>query len=167
MPQRQLPVFPVGTVHINSQVGFQRQDDKVVYYNGHLPVFIHAADDITAFRFITSQLVATGTATQGEITRAFNVPLTTVKRYSAKLRKDGVAGFFRPAAKRQGHKLTPQRLEEIQRLLDGGGSIPEISSQAGVLGTTIHKALKSGRLKKNLLSPEPSRRRPAARASAV
>lgn len=148
MPQRQLPLFPLGTVHINSQVGFQRQDDKVVYYNGHLPVFIHGVEDIAAFRFITSQMLSTGTVTQREIVQAFNVPLTTVKRYSAKLRKEGVAGFFRPPAKRQGHKLTAERLGDIQGRLDAGQIIPEISRQTGVLNSTVHKAIKSGRLKK-------------------
>ncbi len=157
MPQRQLPIFPVGTVHINSQIGFQRHDDQVVYLNGHLPVFTHQANDLASFRLITSQLLANGTVTQREVARAFQVPLTTIKRYSKKLRQDGVAGFFRPPLKRQGHKLTPELLTQVQALLDAGASVPAISSQTGVLSSTLHKAIASQRLKKKHPSP-PSRR---------
>jgi transposase-like protein len=49
--------------------------------------------------------------------------------------------------RRQGHKLTPQRLQEVQSLLDGGESIQAISTQVGVLQTTLHKAIDCGRLR--------------------
>ena len=71
MPQVQLPVFPAGSQHINAELGFERRDNQVTYFNGHLPVFAHAADDLASFRFFTTQLIVNGTATQGEISRAF------------------------------------------------------------------------------------------------
>ena len=39
MPQVQLPIFPAGVTHINSEVAFEERDGKVYYFNGHLPVF--------------------------------------------------------------------------------------------------------------------------------
>ncbi len=63
------------------------------------------------------------------------------------MRKQGAAGFFRPAKPQQGHKLTAQRLEEVQELLDAGMGVPAIGAQLGVLPNTIHKAIRAGRLK--------------------
>jgi transposase len=59
---------------------------------------------LAAFRLFSSQLIINGTATQGQIVKAFGVPLTTVKRYLKKYRQEGPKGFFAPAPKRQGHK---------------------------------------------------------------
>ena len=169
MPQAQLPLFPEGIVHINSYVGYERRGDYIVYFNGHLPMFTHRADDVASFRLITSQLLTAGTITQGDIVKAFNVPLTTVKRYSKKLRQEGVGAFFKPAPPRRGHKLTPERLMELQPLLDQGLSVPQISARSGVLASTLHKALGSGRLKKKPLPPVRPRpaKGPAARANEV
>jgi hypothetical protein len=75
MPQLQLPVFPVGTTAINPELAFERREEPVVYFNGHLPVFTHTANDLASFRFFTTQLIVNGTASQGEIVKAFGVPL--------------------------------------------------------------------------------------------
>jgi transposase len=147
MPQVQLPVFPVGTTAITSELGFERQNQQLVYLNGHLPVFTHEVDDLGSFRFFTSQLIANGTASQGDIAKGFGVPLVTVKRYYRLFREDGAAAFFQSRKRRTGHRLTPERLVEVQALLDEGLSVPEISKRTGLLATTLHKALKQGRLK--------------------
>jgi transposase len=132
---------------ITPELGFERQGQQVVYLNGHLPVFTHEVNDLASFRLFTSQLIANGTATQSQIAKAFGVPLITVKRYCCLFREQGVAAFFRSPARRRGHRLTPERLEEVAGLLDQGLSIPEISKQTGLLATTLHKAIKQGRLK--------------------
>ena len=51
------------------------------YFNGHLPVFVHEKSALATFRLFSTQLVINGNATQAEISRAFGVPLVTVKRY--------------------------------------------------------------------------------------
>ena len=158
MPQVQLPVFPDGSQSINSQIGFQRQGDQVVYLNGHLPVFTHQSDDLPSFRLFTTQLIVNGTASQGDIARAFGLSLTTIKRCVKRYRQRGAAAFFKPAAKRNGHRLTPERLSQAQDLLNQGQGVPEISRQLGVLATTLHKAIDDGRLsgsKKKTRSPAP------------
>jgi transposase len=147
MPQVQLPVFPVGTTAITAELGFERKEKHVVYLNGHLPVFTHEVDDLGSFRFFTSQLIANGTASQGQIAEAFGVPLVTVKRHYRRFREQGAAGFFQSPKRRKGHRLTPERLVEVQALLDDGLSVPEISQRTGLLASTLHKALDSGRLK--------------------
>lgn len=148
MPQIQLPIFPPHSTAITSELAFEERDGVVWYFNGHLPVFSHPLDDIGLFRFFTSNLIANGNASQGEISRAFGVPLVSVKRACKKLREEGAAGFFLPTEARHGHRLTAQRIEEAQGLLDAGMEVPAIGEQLGVLPNTIHKAIRAGRLKK-------------------
>jgi len=147
MPQLQLPVFPIGTTAINSELAFERREEQVVYFNGHLPVFTHGAEDLGSFRFFTTQLIVNGTASQGEIVQAFGVPLTTVKRCCRLYRERGASAFFKPPARRQGHRLTPEKLAEAQALLDQRKSVPAVSAQLGILASTLHKAIDDGRLK--------------------
>ena len=89
VPQIQLPVFPAGSTDINANLAFECRDNQVIYFNGHLPVYTHAADDLAGFRFFTTQLIVNGTVTQGEIVRAFGVSATTVKRYVKKFQQGG------------------------------------------------------------------------------
>lgn len=147
MPQVQLPLFPVGTTAITPELAFERRDGQVVYFNGHLPVFTHPVEDLASFRFFATQLIVNGTATQGQIVKAFGVPLTTVKRCCHQYRERGARAFFKPPARRQGHRLTAERLAQAQALLDAGYSVPGISAQLNILASTLHKAIDHGRLK--------------------
>jgi len=131
MPQIQLPIFPASSTPITSELDFQERDSAVWYFNGHLPVFSHPVTDIASFRFFTSQLIANGNASQSEISRAFGVPLVSVKRACKKLRDERAAGFFRPPVPRQGHTLTEQRLQEVQIRLDVGMEVPAIGAELG------------------------------------
>ena len=147
MPQVQLPVFPAGTLPITPELSFSRSTDQVVYFNGHLPVFTHAANDLASFRLFTTQLIVNGTATQGEIATAFGVPMTTIKRCCKRFRQRGSAAFFQPTARRQGTRLNAAVLAQAQALLDQGASVPAISRQLAILASTLHKAIDDGRLK--------------------
>jgi transposase len=100
-----------------------------------------------SFRFFTTQLIVNGTASQGQIVRAFGVPLTSVKRCCRIYRERGAAGFFKPPVRREGSRLTPERLAEAQRMLDQGMRVPPISAALGILPSTLHKALADGRLR--------------------
>jgi transposase len=96
----------------------------------------------------TSQLIANGNASQSQVSRAFGVPLITVKRSCKKLQTEGPAGFFAPAKPREGNKLTNERLKQAQALIDEGLSLPQVGARLGVLSNTLHKAVSYGRLKK-------------------
>jgi hypothetical protein len=147
MPQVQLPLFPAGTTQLNDCLAFECRDGQITYYNGHLPVFTHAQEDLAAFRLFTSQLVVNGSATQGDIRRAFGVPKVAVQRALARYRAGGAAAFFVPPQPRRGRKLTPEVLAQVQALLDAGEAVPAIRRQTGVLANTIHKAIRAGRLR--------------------
>lgn len=146
MPQAQLPIFPEGTSLITPELAFERRGDQVVYFNGHLPVFTHEQDDLATFRMFTTQLIVNGTASQGQIAKTFGLSLTAVKRCVKKLREGGSKAFYHAPAKRQGRKLDPEGLSQAQGLLNQGQRVPAISAEMGVLASTLHKAIDSGRL---------------------
>ncbi len=129
MPQVQLLLFPVGTTAITAELAFERRDEHVVFFNGHLPVFTHRTEDLASFRFFTAQLIVNCTATQGQIVQTSGVPISTVKRYCRLYRQRGARAFFAPAARREGSRLTVERLAQAQRLLGQGQRVPQISAQ--------------------------------------
>jgi hypothetical protein len=131
MPQVQLPIFPAGVTHINSEVAFEERDGKVYYFNGHLPVFVHEKSALATFRLFSTQLVINGNATQAEISRAFGVPLVTVKRYVKLYREHGAAAFFAPAKKRSASKLYCGSLPTGSRLIGPGTDCARSRSRGG------------------------------------
>jgi len=146
MPQLQLPFFADGLTSITEDLAFQREEGRVVYFHGLMPVFQHDEADLKSFRMFTSQLIASGTARQRDIVEAFGVPLATVKRYMKVHREQGAAGFFRPRRRRSASVLTAEVKQRAQALLDEGKSVPEVSLAIGVAGDTLRKAIGAGRL---------------------
>src|SRR3984893_2541108 len=124
MPQVQLPIFPAGVTHINSEVAFEERDGKVYYFNGHLPVFVHEKGALATFRLFSTQLVINGNATQAEISHAFGVPLVTVKRYVKLYRESGAAAFFAPPKKGSGKKIACGGWQQGQGVFGPGTAVP-------------------------------------------
>jgi len=148
MPQMQLPVFPAGVTEINNRIAVQNEAGRVFYLHGHLPVFQHETQDVRSFRMFTSQMIDAGTAKPKEIVRAFGVPMITVKRYVKLYRDYGNEGFYtRQPRHSSASVLKGPVLEQAQRLLDDGRSVPEVAAELGVLGNTLHKAIRAGRLR--------------------
>src|ERR1035441_10571950 len=150
MPQVQLPLFPSGTTHLNDDLAFECHDGQVTYFNGHLPVFTHAQDDLAAFRLFTST-AAPPRATFAALLACLKWPC------SARWTSIGPAvlprSLYRPN-RNPGRKLTPEVLSQVQARLDQGELVPEISRQTGVLANTIHKAIRAGRLRERARSEE-------------
>ena len=46
MPQLHLPMFPHGVTPITDVLAFAKQDGRVTYFSGQMPVFSHAEDDV-------------------------------------------------------------------------------------------------------------------------
>ena len=146
MPQIQLPIFPPGTTPINQNLGIEKKDGRITYFNGSMPVFVHDEDDLQTFRMITSQFYINGNATQAEICRAFGVPTITVKRAVKKYREEGVAGFYQPKGTRGAGVLLPDILTRAQALLDQGKELSEIAKTLAIKYNTLNKATHDGRL---------------------
>ena len=146
MPQVQLPIFPAGSVEINEGLACRTDGERVIYYNGHLPVFTHDKKDVASFRLFTSQLIIQGSATQGHIAKAFGVPMVSIKRGTKLYRERGAAGFFVSGPRREGPRLNAEKLEQARALVVQGHSLAVISRQTGVLSDTLRKAIAAGRL---------------------
>ena len=80
MPQTQLPFFPEGVTHITALLAFRKEDGRVTYFNGSMPVFVHEEADLDSFRMITAQFCVNGNAKQADISRAFGVSKISLKR---------------------------------------------------------------------------------------
>jgi len=65
MPQLQFPFFPAGMTLINSNLGFKKDDGKIFYFHGSMPVFSHDENDYDTFRLFTSQLYLNGNGSRG------------------------------------------------------------------------------------------------------
>jgi transposase len=146
MVQQLLPLFPSEVTLITPEIGFQQKEGKVYYFNGQMPLFIHDADDLQAFRVYTSQLVINGTVRQMDIVRAFGVSSISVKRSVKKYREEGIAGFYKERNTRSAHVLTPKVLTRVQQLLNSGKHPSMIARQLELKTDTINKAIRDGRL---------------------
>jgi hypothetical protein len=161
MPQLQLPIYPAGVTEINSRIAVQTASGTVYYIHGHLPVFQHAEEDVRSFRMFSSQMIANGTVKPREIVQAFGVPMVTVKRYLKLYREQGAKGFYENKPRHSSASvLRGEVLGQAQQLLDEGRSVPEVAAELQVLGNTLHKAIRAGRLRAGQ-----KKAIPAARAS--
>jgi len=157
MPQAQLPIFPEGVTPVTSDLAFEKRDGRVTYFNGTMPVFVHAEDDLATFRMITSQFVVNGNATQAQIHEAFGVPRISVKRGVKRYRDKGPRGFYEPRNTRGPVVLTAEVLEQAQRMLDVGRSLREIGSELVVKPNTLNKAIQAGKLHRPMIKKKSSR----------
>ena len=148
MPQMQLPIFPAGVTEINSRLAVEKKAGAVYYIYGHVPVFHHDEEDVETFRMFTSQLIVSGTVKPKEIVKAFGVPMVTVKRYTKVYRERGTKGFYQAKPRHSSASvLKGEALERAQKLLDEGGTVPEIGKELQILPNTLHKAIRAERLR--------------------
>jgi transposase-like protein len=146
MPQLQLPIFPEGVAHITPELAVQKADGQVTYFNGSMPVFGHAEQDVATFRMITSQFCVNGNAKQADIVRTFGVPAISVKRGVKRYREQGVRGFYAPRNTRGPAVLVGEVIDKAQQLLDEGQGVAEVAQQLGIKPNTLAKAARAGRV---------------------
>jgi len=157
MPQLHLPLFPDGVTHITDQLAFMKKDGQVTYFNGHMPVFSHAANDVATFRMITSQFCVSGYVQQTDIIRSFGVTSISVKRSVKTYREKGPKGFYAPRVTRGAAVLVDAVVAEAEQLLAGGASDAEVAEKLKLKLNTLQKAIRVGRVrrpvKKNSSTP--------------
>jgi len=128
------------------------ENDVWTYYHGGHPVYFHRADNTKMFRFITSQLVVTGSCRQVDIIKSFGVSKNSVIRSVNKLRNEGAEAFFKPRkGRRKGTIFTPTVLEKAQSFLDQGLSRQDTAEELGVRVDTLRKAIGDNRLHEPVL----------------
>jgi transposase-like protein len=147
MPQMQLPIFPEGVTHITPELAFAKQDGRVTYFHGSLPVFVHEERDVRTFRMITSQFCVNGNATQMQVARAFGITPICIKRAVKLYREKGPEGFYAPRKTRGPAVLTEEILQKVQEKLDEGASIAEVAKAFSIKRNTLSKAVRAGHLR--------------------
>ena len=146
MPQMQLPLFPNGVTPITGLLSFVKEGERVVYFNGSLPVFTHDANDLDSFRMITAQFVVNGHASQAEIVRAFGITKISMKRAVKCYREEGPRGFYAARNTRGAAVLTSTVIAQAQALLDEGQTPSAVADLLGIKRDTFSKAVRAGRL---------------------
>ena len=146
MPQLQFPFFPEGVTHITPLLAFCKQDGRVTYFNGSMPVFVHDEADTDSFRMITAQFCVNGNARQADIVRAVGVTRISLKRAVKRYRAEGPRGFYTPRRTRGPAVLTAPVLAHAQQLLDDGLETAQVAERLGVKPDTLSKAVRAGRL---------------------
>ena len=95
MPQATLPLFTPDMTIINLQVGVQKRDGKVYYFNGCFPFYHHGENDRESFKHIVCQMISNGKATRAQISKAFHIPERSISRWMDIFEKEGSGCFFR------------------------------------------------------------------------
>jgi len=144
----QFPFFPEGVTHITALLAFCRQDGRVTYFNGDMPVFFHDTEDIDSFRMITAQFCVSGNARQVDIVGAFGISKISIKRAVKLFREAGPKGFYAKRKTRGPAVLTAPVLKQAQQLLDEGLETPEVADRLGIKRDTLSKAVRARRLHK-------------------
>jgi transposase len=158
MPQLHLPMFPNGVIHITDQLAVMKKDGEVTYFNGHMPVFRHAENDVTTFRMITSQFCVSGCAKQSDIIRAFGVTSISVKRSVKTYREKGPKGFYAPRVTRGAAVLVEAVVAEAEELLADGVIEAEVAEKLGLKLNTLQKAIRAGRVRRPVKKNIPTTR---------
>ena len=146
MPQMQLPLIPSGTKSINTIWSVDNTDDRVTYFCGLNPVFMHDADCSRSFRMFTAQLVCQGACRQIEVIKAFGVSKSSVARSVAKYRNGGPASFFKPKKKRTGKVITEEVKEQLAQLFASGMNPKEAAFELDIKHSTLCKAITQNRV---------------------
>lgn len=148
-----LPIYPVGTEMISSNLGVGRKDGIITYLHSGMPIYSHLENDYRSFRFITSKFILQGLCRKIDVSTCFHVSYDSVKRYIRRLEERGDRGFFTGDNRNGGsrYKLLPEVIERMQRYLDKGMNNSEIARREGVSEGTIRYSIKTGVLKKTLL----------------
>lgn len=147
--QMQLPIFPQSTKLINANVGFFEKDNFVYYLHNGSPIYCHQSDDLNSYRYITATLVVNKLCTPSEVANTLGVNPRNIQRYAKTLREKGTDWFFQRVEKRgDAHKLTPEKLDQAQQMINDGSPVARAARQVGVTEGALRYHLKKGTLKK-------------------
>lgn len=147
--QMQLPFFPSSTKLINSCLGFRKQDNLVYYLHNGSPIFCHEEDDLNNYRYIMANLVENRLCNIKELSEALGVNRRNIERYVSSLREKGASWFFNRQEQRgQCHKLSEEKLQEAERLINESNSLAEVARMFDVTEGALRYHMKNGTIKK-------------------
>jgi len=147
---------PEGVVVINARCRVQeREGSRVVSVCG-LPLAHFSAGDRMGEAYAMVSLVELGWARQGEVARAFDCDVRTVRRHQRRFEEGGLAALGRPPGFPQGRsRVPPGRRESVNRWKAEGVSNREIARRLGIDEKAVRK------LARRLGWQEPTAEQPA------
>ncbi|MFP3984385.1 MAG: putative transposase [Desulfurivibrionaceae bacterium] len=151
-----LPYVSPGATQINEIISVVSKDDKWFYFVGNYPVFQHTVDDLPSFRMFTSQLYCQGQCKQVDIAKTFGIPKISVKRAVQKYREGGIKAFYAPRKGRGPTVITPEVIEDAERLFAAGWSRTDVAEHLDVKYNTLSKAIGDGRVREITGDPQDS-----------
>ena len=137
MVQRQLPMFPEGSLLVTGDLAVEKREGRISYYYGTLPVFTHDENDDVSFQMITAQFYCNGYVKQMDIVRAFGVTPISVKRAVKRYQEQGVQGFYAPKNTWGAAVLTDEVLQVTQQLLSEGQEPCDVADQLNIKHDTF------------------------------
>ena len=99
---------------------YKKENNRVNYFQGIMPFFHHAEEDLQSFRLAVSLLAETCNVKQIRISQVFGIIYIFVKRCVKISRKQGPKGFFQDIKGRSPHILTEKVVNKAQKLLENG-----------------------------------------------
>ena len=145
--QTRLPLQPDGAREINDTLSVLERKDRVAYFGGGVPLFVHGKDDEVGRRLASLQAIALGLATQAEISLGLKIDRTTLYRQGVRLKEQGIAGLVPEKSGPKGErKLKGERLGRAQKMLDAGATQEAAAKKLGVGIRTLRRALQRGTL---------------------
>jgi transposase len=145
--QLRLPLLPDDSLDVSDAVAVVVRDGQVWWFHQGLPIGSHVRDDVGSFRLYASMMCDGGACKLVEVQRAFSVSAVSVKRALKQYRAEGARGFFRSRRTPRGAPvMTPERVTQIQELLDQGVDVRVVAEQLGLKRDTVYRAVKAGRL---------------------
>ncbi|MBI4649489.1 MAG: hypothetical protein HY738_23535, partial [Bacteroidia bacterium] len=145
-----LPIFPRETILITPLIGVYEHDDTIFYLQSGLPIYSHPKESVDHFRYFTAKLITLKRCRQTDIVNAFHVSSDSVARSVKLFQDEGESGFFGEDQRHgKSHKMLPERIARIQKMLDNGVSGYRAAKKEKISEGTIRYWIAKGKIKKN------------------
>lgn len=149
---------------LSATVAAERRDGQLVFYNASGILYSCPEEDEEQVRLGVAILLTTDVDVQVRRLAEFvGKDPATLWRIRKRYEREGVGGIPYKYEGRPPHKLTEERLEEAQALLDEGASRRKVAEAVGVTAGAIQYAIGTGKLKPRSRRTRPKRQGPSLR----
>ena len=140
--QSLLPGFPEGAQKIGVALSILEKDDEVIYFVGGDNYYSHPNGDMQSRRFALASLMENGHVRACDLEKPpLSIPHRTLMNWTAQLRKDGPASFYRTPDSPKPRVMTTDKNAECASLLADGIRPSEIARRANIKESTLRKAI--------------------------
>jgi hypothetical protein len=144
-----LPGFPDGASRIGDALSILKKEGRLTYFVGGDNYFSHGEGDTSSHRFILASLMENGHVRACDLEKApLCIPHRTLMNWLGQLREHGPGSFFRPGRRASSRVMTPEMVARCEGLFASGMSVADVAQHAGILESTLRKALGRGAVRR-------------------